>query len=156
VTLDSKKTEGEDLMRNIPLLLIPVAAYNFGASLGLDWNARVVWVLSIEHLLICLTLICMGIEVWRSAFFLPRELTHQMANLALFVVAVLELALVSWCQSGTFVVLTLATLVTLVDANFVSFVTKGGYVRRLKRSDDARLPLRVNPTNDGVIERASK
>jgi hypothetical protein len=140
-------------MRNFPLLVIPIAIYNIIAFIGLDFNARVVWVLSGEHILIGLALIFIGVEVWRSAIFSPRELAHQMANLALFVVALVELALVGWCHSGMFVILTIATLVTLVDANFVSFVARGAYVR--KGPTDAKLDLRANLPDDGVMKRVS-
>jgi hypothetical protein len=112
-------------MRNFPLLLIPFAIYT-SLRPSLDLNARVVWVLSIEHILTSLAVIFIGFGVWRSAIFSPRELVHQMVHLALFVVALVELALVGWCHSGTFVILTLATLVTLVDEN--SFVRYEGRV----------------------------
>jgi hypothetical protein len=141
-------------MRNFPLLLIPFAIYT-SLRPSLDLNARVVWVLSIEHILTSLAVIFIGVGVWRSAIFSPRELVHQMVHLALFVVALVELALVGWCHSGTFVILTLATLVTLVDANFVSFVTNGTYVRIVKSSTDANLELKANLPKDGVMERAS-
>lgn len=112
-------------MRNVPLLVIPIVVYNLVAPFGMDLSTRVVWVLSTEDILTTLALVFIGVELWRSAISSPRELTQQMANLALFVVAVLELALIGWCRSGTFFTLTLATLVTLVDANFVAFVTRG-------------------------------
>ena len=85
----------------------------------------IVWVLSLEDILTTFALIVLGLELWRSTAPTLSTARHQVANLMLFVLAVLEMAIVPWCRSGTFFTLTLASLITLIDATFVAFITKG-------------------------------
>ena len=111
-------------MSFLPLLLIPILIYNLVAPFGIRMTVPIVWVLSLEDILTTFALIVLGLELWRSTAPTLRTARHQVANLML-VLAVLEMAIVPWCRSGTFFTLTLASLITLIDATFVAFITKG-------------------------------
>ena len=112
-------------MRNIPLLLYPFVVLNLWAAIGLPITNPIIGVLSFQDVVTISALVLVGAELWGSAAPTLRTAKRQLGNLALFVVAVLELALAPWAQRGVFVVVAVATLITLVDSCYVAFVTKG-------------------------------
>jgi hypothetical protein len=108
----------------LPLLLFPIIVYNLAAPF-VDMTTPLLWVLSLGDILTTLALVFVGVELWRSAAPTLQTAERQVANLALFMFAVLELVLAPWCRTGTFFILATATLITLVDCCYVAFTTKG-------------------------------
>ena len=112
-------------MRNVPPMLYAYVVLNIWAAVGLPITEPLVSVLSFQDIVTTSALILVGVELWRSAAPTLRTAKRQLGNLALFVLVVLELVLAPWSHHGIFVVMAVATLITLVDSCYVAFVTKG-------------------------------
>lgn len=115
-------------MSAVPPLLIPLAVYNFVALFRAPVTAPFLWVsptivLSLEDILLSITLVLLGVEVWRSVN--PASAKNRVAGLLVLIACIFELVLAPWCQTGTFVTLTIAVAVDLVLSTFVSFALKG-------------------------------
>jgi len=115
-------------MSALPLLIIPVGAFNIVAAFRVPMTVPLLWVsptiaLSLEDITLSVTLVLLGVEVWRSVS--PASARNHVAGLLLLIACIFALVLAPWCQTGTFVTLTIAVAVDVVLGTFVSFALKG-------------------------------
>jgi hypothetical protein len=111
-----------------PLLLIPVAAYNALAALGAPIATPILSskiALSLEDLLVMVTLILLTVEVWRSAAPTPAAARNHVASLLVLLACISETGVVPWCRTGTFLIIVTAVACDLTVGTYISFVTKG-------------------------------
>lgn len=112
-------------MRNVPLLLYPFAVLNLWAAIGLPITEPLIGMLSFQDIVTTSAFLLVGAELFRTAVPSLRTAERQLGNLALFVVAVLEIVLAPWAAHGVFVVVAAAILVALTAGTYVMFTTKG-------------------------------
>lgn len=108
-----------------PLIAIPILVYSVLAPFGVSMTAPVIWVLSLEDLLVGSALAFLSIEIWRSASPTRRTAKRLVADLSVLLICIVEWSLPWPTASGTFAVLTVAAFVNLTASTYVAFVMKG-------------------------------
>ncbi len=117
-----------------PLLLVPFAIYNIIAFLtpGVVWTAQVAtvhmmsgkdWVLTWEDILLGLAILLLAVEIMKSTRIGMRTIIDHLLAMALFIVMLAEFLLVQRAGTSTFFLLTVISLIDVVDGFIVGIRT---------------------------------
>jgi hypothetical protein len=126
------------IFRLIPLLIIPIAVYNFlalgggiaghdlqrltDASFGIKMFSTQVWTIRLEDFFLLTGLAMLFIEVIKATRTTSRELINHGLSMLVFVVALIEFITLKGFATSTFFFLTLFTLFDVVAGYTISIV----------------------------------
>jgi hypothetical protein len=112
------------MLLSLPLLLIPVIAYNVLAfSTGITWSYEVLaldmvsgarWVLSLADLFLALTLVLLFVEILKSTRTGTVSLVDHILSTGLFVICLIEFLLLPAAATSVFFLMTVITLIDVV------------------------------------------
>lgn len=112
------------MLLSLPLLLIPVIAYNLLAFFsGITWSYEVLaldmvsgarWVMSLADLFIALTLVLLFVEILKSTRTGTVSLVDHILSTGLFVICLIEFLLLPAAATSVFFLMTVITLIDVV------------------------------------------
>ena len=112
------------MLLSVPLLVLPVIAYNVLAfSTGIAWSDEVLgldmvsgarWVMSVSDLFIAVTLVLLFGEILKATRTGPGSLVDHILSTGLFIVCLVEFLLVPEAATSTFFLLMAMTLFDVI------------------------------------------
>lgn len=112
------------MLLSLPLLLIPVIAYNLLVFFsGITWSYEVLaldmvsgarWVMSLADLFIALTLVLLFVEILKSTRTGTVSLVDHILSTGLFVICLIEFLLLPAAATSVFFLMTVITLIDVV------------------------------------------